>query len=110
MAPMPLFGQLIIFVIFFIFQVDNAPVLKERMTKRKLPKGSSDNTEPASSGVTAEEYARVVQKLQAKKQRICHLELELDIERGISRRLQEQLLDLLGKLLNTFGREASGHC
>ncbi|XP_040073197.2 uncharacterized protein LOC115324593 [Ixodes scapularis] len=54
-------------------------------------------TEDGTSGVSLVDHARLVEKLKTAKQRGVNLEQELQIERALSRRLQEQLLALLGE-------------
>ncbi|XP_042145143.1 uncharacterized protein LOC115327994 [Ixodes scapularis] len=54
-------------------------------------------TEDGTSGVSLVDHARLVEKLKTAKQRVVNLEQELQIERALSRRLQEQLLALLGE-------------
>ncbi|KAG0436084.1 hypothetical protein HPB47_018154, partial [Ixodes persulcatus] len=56
-------------------------------------------TEDRTSTVSLVKHARLVGKLRSAKQRVVNLEQELQIERMLSRRLQKQLLALLGERL-----------
>lgn len=80
----------------FLFQIEKAETKTSHSRKR-----NQRSVEDNPSTVTSKDYARVVQKLKTKRTKIVHLEQELEIERSLSRRLQAQLLDRLGKLLYT---------
>ncbi|KAG0420333.1 hypothetical protein HPB47_003554 [Ixodes persulcatus] len=62
-----------------------------------VPQASDKKRKASADRVTIEEHARVIQKLKTAKQRVFNLEQELQVERSLSRRLQEQVLALLEK-------------